>query len=590
MALKFKDTATHSKQTLQLYWHEIRKYKPSFFVMAFCIPGASILLDTVTPYLLATAVGIITSDTPANPYPLLIAAATTALCGVILNLTGFQTVIRHESSVRNDLSQTALQKLLQKDQAFFSNQKIGALTGKFIDYVNGHVALQDLFILRIATLVFNVLLGVVLIWQQTPLLALITFGLIILLIAQIKLSITLRLNLRNQRKELVAEANGLAADIITNHATVKTFATENREVRALGKINAQYRDIYIKDFKWMSVEGSVRILVMQAAQIAAVFIIVGLLATHKIPLGIAIFTIAFLQRIAAQLFSLGEILTGYDKVMLQAAPMTEILTEPPLVTDTSSKKLHVTKGSVQFNDVTYAYQDDKHTPVLHDFTLDIPAGQKVGLVGHSGAGKTTVTRLLLRFDDIDSGDITIDNQNIARVTQTSLRQAIAYVPQEPMLFHRSLRDNIAYGKPNATDAEVEVAIRQANATEFISKLPQGLSTIVGERGVKLSGGQRQRVAIARALLKDAPILILDEATSALDSESEALIQQSLNTLMAGRTSIVVAHRLSTLRHMDRIIVMDGGKIGEDGTHAELLAQGGIYAKLWQRQSGGFIEE
>lgn len=590
MALKFKDTATHSKQTLQLYWHEIRKYKPSFFVMAFCIPGASILLDTVTPYLLATAVGIITSDTPANPYPLLIAAATTALCGVILNLTGFQTVIRHESSVRNDLSQTALQKLLQKDQAFFSNQKIGALTGKFIDYVNGHVALQDLFILRIATLVFNVLLGVVLIWQQTPLLALITFGLIILLIAQIKLSKTLRLNLRNQRKELVAEANGLAADIITNHATVKTFATENREVRALGKINAQYRDIYIKDFKWMSVEGSMRILVMQAAQIAAVFIIVGLLATHKIPLGIAIFTIAFLQRIAAQLFSLGEILTGYDKVMLQAAPMTEILTKPPLVTDTSNKKLHITKGSVQFNDVTYAYQDDKHTPVLHDFTLDIPAGQKVGLVGHSGAGKTTVTRLLLRFDDIDSGDITIDNQNIARVTQKSLRQAIAYVPQEPMLFHRSLRDNIAYGKPTATDAEVEVAIRQANATEFISKLPQGLSTIVGERGVKLSGGQRQRVAIARALLKDAPILILDEATSALDSESEALIQQSLNTLMAGRTSIVVAHRLSTLRHMDRIIVMDAGKIVEDGTHAELLAQGGIYAKLWQRQSGGFIEE
>jgi ATP-binding cassette subfamily B protein len=197
---------------------------------------------------------------------------------------------------------------------------------------------------------------------------------------------------------------------------------------------------------------------------------------------------------------------------------------------------------------------------------------------------------LLRFADVTGGSILIDGQDIREVTQESLRAAIAYVPQEAYLFHRSLRENIAYGKPGATDAEIWEAIRQANAGEFTRKLPDGLDTIVGERGVKLSGGQRQRIAIARAILKDAPILILDEATSALDSESEKLIQDALEKLMKNRTSIVIAHRLSTIAKLDRIIVLDHGKIVEDGTHSELLKNNGIYAKLWSHQSGGFIEE
>jgi ATP-binding cassette subfamily B protein len=197
---------------------------------------------------------------------------------------------------------------------------------------------------------------------------------------------------------------------------------------------------------------------------------------------------------------------------------------------------------------------------------------------------------VLRFADLQGGSITIDGQDIAEVTQDSLHQSIAYVPQEAYLFHRSLRANIAYGNPSATDKQIMAAVKQANATEFVQKLPKGLDTIVGERGVKLSGGQRQRIAIARAILKDAPILVLDEATSALDSESEKLIQDALVTLMKGRTSIVIAHRFSTIAKLDRIVVLGDGEIAEQGTHAELLSNKGLYAKLWAHQSGGFIEE
>lgn len=520
----------------------------------------------------------------------LVASILSAGVGIIINIIGYQTAIRHEAKVRSSLVHESLKKLLAKDQGFFANQRIGALTGRFIDFIGGYGDLKDLLTVRITVFTINVMVGVALIAQQSIMLALLVFGFIVLLLVQVRLSRQLRMGLRNQRKELIGEVNGLTADIITNYSTVKTFAAEANELRTVDAMNERYRKVYVKDFTWMSIEAPARILLMQGIQIFSVFIIAGLLASHKIELGIAVFIIAYLQRLAAQLFTLGEILFGYDKVMLQAAPMTEMLTQAPRIVDRSKNKLDVQNGAVAFTNVSYAYEDDKQAQVLHDFTVFIPAGQKVGLVGQSGAGKTTVTRLLLRFDDIDSGTISIDGQDIAEVTQKSLRASIAYVPQEPALFHRTLRDNIAYGKRSASDQDIMNAVRQANAHEFIDKLPKGLDTVVGERGIKLSGGQRQRVAIARALLKDAPILILDEATSALDSESEALIQQSLNTLMAGRTSIVVAHRLSTLRHMDRIIVMDSGKIVEDGSHTELLELDGIYAKLWKRQSGGFIEE
>ena len=260
--------------------------------------------------------------------------------------------------------------------------------------------------------------------------------------------------------------------------------------------------------------------------------------------------------------------------------------EPLGVEDAAeAKPIRIDAGAIRFNGVTFRYGGHA-TPLYSALDVAIPAGQRLGLVGHSGSGKTTFVKLIQRLYDVTGGRITIDGQDIAQATQASLRRQIAIVPQEPVLFHRSLAENIGYARPDASPGEIEAAARLANAHDFIAALPRGYRTLVGERGVKLSGGERQRVALARAFLADAPILILDEATSSLDSESEALIQQAIERLMTGRTAIIIAHRLSTVRGLDRILVFDQGRIVEDGTHAALLARdGGHYRRLFERQSG-----
>jgi ATP-binding cassette subfamily B protein len=577
--------------TVRLYWQQIKKHKISFFTMLIGIPLAALCIDTAVPYFLSQAVGTLASSNSAMLWNFIFLAAGAAIVGVGLNLVGFQSAIYHESLVRQDLTITTSEQLLHKDQQFFSNQKIGALTGYFIAFVTSHVDLQDLVIIRTISFIISVGSGVAIIMFHAPVLGGIILLLIIGLLVQIRISMKIRMPYRLERKRLVGEVNGAAADAIANSLTVKTFANESFEQNALAKLTEKYRSVYRKDFRRMSVEGSLRILLMAILQIVAIAIIATLLTNGSLELGIAIFTIAYLQRIASQLFALGDIINGYDRIFLAAAPMTEILAERNQITDIQhAKKLKVSEGKITFNNVSYAYSDSSDVNVLEKLSLTIPKGQKVGLVGTSGAGKTTLTKLLLRFDDTTDGTISIDGQSIRDITQDSLRKNIAYVPQEPTLFHRSLRENIAYGRLNATDDEISKAAKQANALSFIEKLPDGLDTIVGERGIKLSGGQRQRIAIARAVLKDAPILLLDEATSALDSESEKLIQQALDTLMQNRTTIVIAHRLSTIAKLDRIIVMNEGTIVEDGTHQQLILQKGIYAKLWAHQSGGFIEE
>jgi ABC-type multidrug transport system fused ATPase/permease subunit len=273
--------------------------------------------------------------------------------------------------------------------------------------------------------------------------------------------------------------------------------------------------------------------------------------------------------------------SAYDSINTLIVPQG--LTDKP-----EAVPLTTRHGAVEFRNLTFGYNTEKK--IFDDLSLVIPAGQKVGLVGHSGGGKSTLVSLMLRLYDIQSGSIFIDGHNVAELTQESLRRHIALIPQDTILFHRTMRDNIRYARPEASDEEVIEAARKAHAHEFIAHLPKGYDTLVGERGIKLSGGQRQRVAIARAILKNAPILLLDEATSALDSESEAAIQASMAEVMPGKTVIAIAHRLSTIANMDRLLVLEHGRVVEDGSHAQLLSQGGVYAQLWRRQSGGFLVE
>ena len=276
--------------------------------------------------------------------------------------------------------------------------------------------------------------------------------------------------------------------------------------------------------------------------------------------------------------------------------MKTLTTPHHVVDDPYARVFHVKQGQIDFKQVSFNYgKKDQSQPLLDDFSLSIKAGEKVGLVGRSGAGKSTLVNLLLRFYDIDGGQIYIDQQDIKTITQESLRQNIGMVTQDTSLLHRTVRENIAYGRPDATDDEIIAAAKAAHAWDFIQTLKDkfgntGLDTQVGERGVKLSGGQRQRIAIARVMLKNAPILLLDEATSALDSEVEHAITQSLDDMMAGKTVIAIAHRLSTIASMDKLVVMDRGHIVEMGSHDELIAKNGVYASLWARQSGGFLAD
>jgi len=423
-------------------------------------------------------------------------------------------------------------------------------------------------------------------WQYAIALAILSIIIIVVIIK----SQTAIAPISKQVAEKSSAMTAYLADVVGNIAAVKAFAREKTEIYHYKKLVRDWRNTSLKEMKGvLLITGSFGIL-MTIMNLCA--FVAAILATeyHIASIGAIYLVISYTLNVVSQLWSVSSATRSCLRVIGDAGPMISTLDEPIELVDSANPEIsRINNGKIEFNNVTFTHDQNKKA-LFNNFSLTINPGEQIGLIGRSGSGKTSLTRIMLRFSEIDSGAILIDDQNIINITQVDLHKSIAFVPQEPMLFHRSLRENIAYGKPSASMEEIRQAARRANALEFIDVLKDGFDTIVGERGIKLSGGQRQRIAIARAILKDSPILLLDEATSALDSENEKLIQSALTKLMKGRTSIVIAHRLSTIAKLSRIIVLDDGKIIEQGAHGELIAKNGIYAKLWSHQSGGFIEE
>ena len=378
---------------------------------------------------------------------------------------------------------------------------------------------------------------------------------------------------------------GALADAISCNAVVKAFGAEAREDARLEKVVTKWRGRTRRTWLIGTLNGFIQganLLVMRGVVIAFALY---LWSQGKATAGDITFVLTAFFMLQGYLRDVGMHIRNLQRSVNDMEELVQIEAEPYGIADKpNAPAIQITNGEINFNNVTFHYGNHED-PLYRDFSVKIDAGERVGLVGHSGSGKTTFVKLIQRLYDVSGGAILIDGQNIADMTQASLRSQIAIVQQEPILFHRTLAENIAYARPSATQAEVEEAARLASAHDFINRLPKGYSTLVGERGVKLSGGERQRVAIARAFLADAPILILDEATSSLDSESEVLIQQAMERLMVGRTTLVIAHRLSTVRALDRLLVFDKGKIVEEGDHDALIRKSkGIYRRLFERQA------
>lgn len=392
--------------------------------------------------------------------------------------------------------------------------------------------------------------------------------------------------------KITAEAGtklrGQIVDVYGNIAATRQYVRVHSEVESQNQLTSEW--IGKRKRNWLYTEKTLFFngLLLAIFGLGIFYSVIQRWETGLIGTGDVIFVLALISQLSGTLIFIGRAMTDTARSYGEAEEgLSELLLVHDIKDTQGAKTLKVKSGKIVWENVNFTYGNNS---VFKDFDLTIEPGQRVGLVGPSGSGKTTFVSLLLRQHDIDSGTIMIDGQDISAVTQDSLREAIAVVPQEPMLFHRSIRENIAYGKPDASEEEIEAVAKKAQAHDFISSLEEGYDTLVGERGVKLSGGQKQRIAIARAMLKDAPILVLDEATSALDSESEVAIQQALEVLMEGKTVIAVAHRLSTLREMDRILVLEAGKVMEDGNHTQLSKSGGTYQRLWEHQAGGFVGE
>ncbi|WSR87050.1 ABC transporter ATP-binding protein/permease [Streptomyces erythrochromogenes] len=546
----------------------------------------------VAPLIVAKLVGRVADGGAAGidaMLPYVLGFAGVLLLAEALWRIGLHCLNRLDARGIEHLYVIGMDELFAKDAAFFHDNFAGSLTKRVLSFASRFEEFVDTLTFSVMGSFVPLLFASVVLWQYEPMLVVGLLALITLTAVCVTPLIRRRQTLVAQREEAIARVSGHVADSLMNMDTVRAFAAEDREAAEHRSRVAQSRRLTLRSWDY----GNLRIDTL-VAPLSVLTNVLGLLLAVALGAGqhgveAIIVTFTYYANATRIMFEFNQIYRRLESSMTEAAQFTELLLQPPTVLDPETPEpLRSESADVRFERVNFSHGGAK--PLFEGLDLDVPSGSKIGLVGRSGGGKTTLTRLLLRMTDVDGGRITIGGQDISRLRQADLRSRLAYVPQDPAMFHRTLRENIAFARPGATEAEVRRAAEAAHVTEFADVLPDGFDTMVGERGVKLSGGQRQRVALARAILRDAPILLLDEATSALDSESEILVQEALWRLMEGRTALVVAHRLSTVATMDQLVVLDRGRIVEQGSHRELLAAEGAYAKLWKHQSGGFLHD
>ncbi len=593
---KKKKNKTDYKRVL---WYFLGKYKEKkWSAIALLIVKITISGLTILPFLyLKDIVDILSNTSATSDIPILMQQAI----GVLLIILGIRAVIwilwrildsillQFELGLMQSIFLENFKYLHQHSYGFFANTFSGSLVKRVNKLVYSLEDFTDIIIFQLSSIVIESL-GIIIVVSRANI---VFWGIFLWCIISITL---LQYFLQKRRTKFEIESNTLdsqmswyLSDTISNSINLKVFASLKREFSAFTKLSNTRKKTTMKS--WLSgvLIASITGLLVITFEIWILRYAIQLWGAGIITVWVVVLVQSYMLRLIQHLFFIWHTFKRLTSLIGKSAEMIEILDTPWEIQDKKhAKNLTVQQGKISLEEVKFSYNDNEDI-IFSDLNLNIKPWEKVAFVGASGAGKTSIIKLLMRFYDIQWGKIYIDGQNIADITQESLRNSISLVPQEPILFHRTIKENIAYGRPDASDEEIIAAAKMARCDRFIQKLEKKYDTLVGERGIKLSGWERQRVAIARAILENKAILLLDEATSALDSESEILIQEAMQEVMKNKTTIVIAHRLSTIMSMDRIIVLDNGNIVEQGSHTELMnKKNGHYSHLWNIQSGGFI--
>lgn len=580
--------------TLKIYWKHLSRYKFLLILTVVLIIAGSVA-NNITPLYYAKFFNVLSStlDKTALVPQLLEVLFSIAIISmirwVLWRMAPFIATRFFARIQEVDLYTTCFAYLHHHSFGFFNSNFVGTLVKRIHRFVRAFATILDNILWYLLSLVVDVVVIFIILTKRNVWLGV---GILVWTIVFLTINWFLaryKLKYDVLHSEADSKASGFLADTVTNNVNVKLFNGYEQELRNFKKLTEKVRKL--RKFKWdlENIFEAIYGFLVIILEVGIFYLAIRLWQRDIITLGDFVLIQAYVLTILFQVWGFGRTVRHIYEALAEAEEMTIVLNTPHEIQDVhNAQTLQVTRGEIAFQEVDFYYHETRK--IFSKLSFRVNSREKIALVGPSGSGKSTIVKLLLRMYDITSGKIFIDGQKISHVTQTSLWHNISLVPQDPILFHRSLFENIQYGKPRATEREVIKAAKLAHCHEFIINFPDTYKTYVGERGVKLSGGERQRVAIARAILRNAPILILDEATSSLDSESEFLIQDALNNLMKNKTVIVIAHRLSTIMKMDRILVLKGGKIIEEGTHQSLLKQSkGLYKQLWNLQAGGFIQ-